>query len=541
VLEKPRNVRQPAKLSIFNLSIEEQNLANIPFAILERRVGKRVSKIELRGTKVLPDGTTLRVTWQVQGNTELGLPTEQDLDIFVALGVLTFRSNFSKTISFTGREIAKMLNISGVHGKFYQRLKLAMDRFIALRFRAITETDQQEQVKWLNVFQEASFMVDRSAGKCVGAVTWTDKLIQSMDSGFFRVLDAGRYIELDGITAKHLYRFLVVAFEETDTVVIDARKLAMEHLGIPKLPQYFSRLMQTLEPAFDQLVRIQVVGSYHVVNTDEWKIALRRHPTYVSERKILILTTTANALDLRRECCRKFLEEAGLPAKLAGEYSEQASHSLDFHALERAGRVYHALVAENVLPHVALALVRQALDGAPASGEGRDLLDFCEIAVEVCQQKKRAAQSLNNPAGFLVKIVKDPVFRRKFVSEALEIGLRQRYRQQELTIQRQEMLAEERSLILEYEQYCHHIAAAVLADMPEAARERLRSQKEEFLRQASRFEKIRPEAREAEIDTLVLQDIAKKEAPPFEKWLLRRRVQQTMLPFGPVNAENSVY
>ena len=120
------------KPSLLHLSIEEENLAAIPFAVLERRVGKRIGKIEIQGTKLLPDGTELHVSWQVQGNTELGLPTEQDLDIFVALGSLTFQNNFAKTVTFTGREIAKILGIHSVHGKFYQRLKIAMDRFIAL-------------------------------------------------------------------------------------------------------------------------------------------------------------------------------------------------------------------------------------------------------------------------------------------------------------------------------------------------------------------------------------------------------------------------
>ena len=135
-----------------------------------------------------------------------------------------------------------------------------MDRFIPLRFRALTATEQHEEVKWCNVFQEASFSLNRTTGRCTGSVTWTDKLIQSMDSGFFRLLDANRYMELDGITAKHLYRFLAVAFAKTDVVIVDARQLATEHLGILNPPKYLSRLMQTLEPAFEQLIRIQVLG-----------------------------------------------------------------------------------------------------------------------------------------------------------------------------------------------------------------------------------------------------------------------------------------
>src|SRR5579883_1508455 len=53
------------KPSLMNLSVEEENLAAIPFAVLERRVGKKVGKIEINGSKTLPDGTLARVVWQV--------------------------------------------------------------------------------------------------------------------------------------------------------------------------------------------------------------------------------------------------------------------------------------------------------------------------------------------------------------------------------------------------------------------------------------------------------------------------------------------
>ena len=245
------------------------------------------------------------------------LPTEQDLDIFVALGVLTFRNDFAKTVTFTGREIARILDIGTVHGKFYKRLKLAMDRFIPLRFRALMENEQHEEVKWCNVFQEASFSLNRTTGRCMGSVTWTDKLIQSMDSGFFRLMDANRYMELDGITAKHLYRFLAVAFAKTDVLIIDARQLSTEHLGILNPPKYLSRLMQTLEPAFEQLNRIQVLGSYQIVSSDDWRIALHKHAGYVSERKTLLQHGAMADPEARRAQCQERLQQAGLSAKAA--------------------------------------------------------------------------------------------------------------------------------------------------------------------------------------------------------------------------------
>ncbi|MGH9662505.1 MAG: hypothetical protein ACRD96_28410 [Bryobacteraceae bacterium] len=515
------------KTSLLNLSVEEENLAAIPFAVLERRVGKRIGKLDISGRKLLPDGTELQVTWQIQGNSELGLPTEQDLDIFVALGVLTFRANFSKTVSFSGREIARILNIGTVHGKFYKRLKLAMDRFIPLRFRALTATDTQEEVKWLNVFQEASFSLDRPSGRCIGSVTWTDKLIQSMDSGFFRVLNAGRYMELDGITAKHLYRFMAVAFEKTDVVVIDARQLSTEHLGIVNPPKYLSRLMQTLEPAFEQLQRIEVLGSYTLVNNG--KLALRRHPSYVPERKTLQLSAVELDPEFARDKAQLALLGAGLPSRTTQRYADGAVTREDFYQLERAARILEGLVAEEVLEHVAISLVRRALD-VPA--ELREQLDLCELALEVCRQKKQAGQAMRNAPGLLVKIIKDAETRGRVVSEDLEASLRESFRRREAAARRQLAEAEERTSIIEYESFKERLAQSAYDELPESKRAALVREKEEVLRGQQRYQRLAPEVQRREAEQLVMQELARKEAPAYERWRIRRVAQQAVLPFS---------
>ena len=95
-------------------------------------------------------------------------------------------------------------------------------------------------------------------------------------------------------------------------ILVDARKLAIEHLGIVNPPKYFSRLMQTLEPAFDQLIRIEVLGSYHVVESDRWEIALRRHKNYVPERKVLLSPDPVGSRELNQACSQSKLEKAAL-------------------------------------------------------------------------------------------------------------------------------------------------------------------------------------------------------------------------------------
>lgn len=531
-VQQPLDLKSPAATSqpsLFNFSVEEENLASIPFAVLERRVGKRVSKLELAGTKALADGTEVRVVWQVQGNSELGLPTEQDLDIFVALGMLTFQNNFQKTVTFSGRELARMLNISGVHGRFYQRLKLAMDRFIPLRFRAITDSDHQEEIKWLNVFQEASFTLDRSTGRCVGSVTWTDKLIESMNSGFFRLLDAGRYMELDGLTAKHLYRYLAVAFERSDMVVMDARKLSSEHLGIINLPKHFSRLLQTLEPAFDQLVRLQILSAYHVVSPENWVVALRRHPNYRTGSRTLIEEVSSASPDLRRACCERLLVNAGITEKQAAAYAASASTFRDFYILERAARLLEGMVEHEVLSYVAQSFIRKALDDPRE--EQREQLDWCEIAIELCRQKRAMGQKLRNPAGLLIKVLRDPDSRARLVPKDLELSLKNRFSQIEQTALSQERDAEQRRHILEYEEFRRQLAERIFEEQPEERKRLLRKEKAEVLKAQERFERLSPAAREQEIEALVLQDIEKTETPPFAKWFIRKQAEQAVLPF----------
>lgn len=523
--------KNSSKPPILNLSVEEENLAAVPFAVLERRVGKRVGKLEIHGKKTLPDGTQVEVLWQVQGNNELGLPTEQDLDIFVALGVLTFQSNFAKTVTFTGREIAKILNINSVHGKFYQRLKLAMDRFIPLRFRALTRTDRQEEIKWVSVFQEASFSLDRTTGRCTGQVTWTDKLIQSMDSGFFRLLDANRYMELDGLTAKHLYRFLALAFETTEVIIVDARDLATKHLGIPTVPQYFSRLLQTLEPAFDQLMRVGVLASYNTVEAESWRIALRRHANYVPERKALLQQTPSMLGELCREHCEAQLEAAGLGSGQAQTYCDQAKTDMHFYALRRAAQLHQALRSEQVLAHVALSFIRRALDAGAWSDDGRDQLDWCEIAVELCRRKKAQGQKLTNAAGLIVKIVKDADTRGKLVAPDMAASMRQMFRQRERVSLEHAALEQERDLVLEYEEFRRGLAQAIFREMPSGTQAAVRKRALEALQQQERFDKMAPEERLLEAEEMLLLEIARKDGPPFEKWRLRKQAGQAMLPF----------
>jgi hypothetical protein len=341
-------------------------------------------------------------------------------------------------------------------------------------------------------------------------------------------------MELDGITGKHLYRFLAVAFEKTDMVLMDARKLAIEHLGIVNPPKYLSRLMQTLEPAFDQLIRIEVLGSYHIVESDRWEIALRRHKNYVPERKILLSSDAAGSRELNRTCAQSKLEKAGFGEKLARQFTADAETAREFYQLNRAAQILHALVEEGMLPHVAQGIVRRALETGVSTDEGIQALETCELALDTCRKKKHSGQSVKNPAGLIVKLIRDQESDRKLVSEEMIHQARHAYRQRESAALAQVELEEQRSLVIEYERYREEMARVLYDEMADAGRAALRREKAEWLKQQPRYDKIDANAREREIEDLICQEIARREVPPFEKWYMRRRARQALLQFEPL-------
>ena len=196
-----------------------------------------------------------------------------------------------------------------------------------------------------------------------------------------------------------MYRFLAVAFEKTDLLVMDARTLATQNLGILNLPKYFSRLLQTLEPAFDQLIRLQILASYHVVSGEEWKIALHRHPSYVPATETLLLETPTGSPELQRAQIVKVLERAGFTGKLIATALPEVPSQQDIYSVQRAVRLLDAMKDQEVLPHVAMSLVRRALEVGASDGEGRDVLDTIEMAITVCRRNVNPVRNYAMPEG----------------------------------------------------------------------------------------------------------------------------------------------
>jgi hypothetical protein len=291
--------------------------------------------------------------------------------------------------------------------------------------------------------------------------------------------------------------------------------------------------MQTLEPAFDQLIRIEVLGSYHVVDSERWEIALRRHKSYVPERKMLLSPDPAGTRDLNRACTQTKLEKSGFSEKLARRFAETAETHSDFYQLDRAARLLQAFVEEGMLPHIAQGIVRRALEAGIATEEGLSALDTFEIALDTCRKKKHSSQNVSNPAGLIVKLIRDQESDKKLINADMIDQARHAFRHREKAALSLLELEEQRSVVMEYERYREETARSLYEEMPDAARANLRREKIEWLKQQPRFDKIDTKAREREVEELICQELARRDVPPFEKWYMRRRARQALLEFEP--------
>ena len=70
-----------------------------------------------------------------------------------------------------------------------------------------------------------------------------------------------------------------------------------------------------------------------------------------------------------------------------------------------------------------------------------------------------------------------------------------------------------------------------MGEMADVRRQVLLGQKLDELAKQERYERMTDSSRRQEAESALVQDIARAEVPGFDKWLLRRRARQSVMPF----------
>lgn len=280
---------------------DEMNLAEFPLAALGRpRDGDNSFSYEGYITDV--DGLRHLQRWTVHGAGGIGLPTEFDERVLVALMAISGHQGFKKRkVSFS---IYRILQIMGIDrsAKAYESIERSLKRLFGVTiFAEGSFWDNSEKVwvkfksgfRILDKFWLASREPDvavRTAEGVQGYFVWSEDIWRSFQAGYLKSLDLDVYYGLNLPLARRLYRFLDKRMAYQDRYQIDVFDLA-GRLGMAQYP-YPSNVIRKLQPSIDELIAHGFLLRSEVVKVRGYtRLAFWRQATGTRLLESLPLTT----------------------------------------------------------------------------------------------------------------------------------------------------------------------------------------------------------------------------------------------------------
>lgn len=363
---------------------DEMNLAEFPFCQLSDKA-PATKVLAFSYDSVQEDGSIIRREWRVEGGAECGLPRPIDEDVYVGLMLLTTRQGFeNQKVTFTIYELLEVLGWDK-GGKSYSRIRASLRRLRNLSIEAVNAFKDNQTKRYekylgfgiiddyeINTGPEATNLLPFDSGEELPAgksyIRWNVRLFRSFKDGYIKNLDHEFYRSLKSTISKRLYRFLDKKFYFGPEITIDVLQLGYEHIGLSRQSDYPSKVWEKLSAGINELCE----RNYLTLATREGKIArfIRSTTGAVNygdaEGKIAINQAKARLALLTKQVLQEAIE--------FGVSSNQAKRFVK-------GRSETALLRD---------------------------LDLITYFREIIYPK--AKERLQNPAGYLVVILKDESF-----------------------------------------------------------------------------------------------------------------------------------
>ncbi|MBX7222800.1 MAG: replication initiator protein A [Blastocatellia bacterium] len=357
------------------ISQDEFNLAVFPIAVLDKRAQKITSYLKF-AENITSNGREITRTWTVLAHPIEGLPSTTDEDVYVALMELSHEQGGSKKVYFSRYDLIRRLGWP-MNAKHYERLESSLRKLAAVRIEAKNAYLDPHTNKLVDVgmaiIQEFKIF-DETMGKkgeSKSYILWSDRVAQSFNEKLFKKLDAGFYFTLTSPIAKRMFRYLDKKFGAGDYFVINAKKLAFEHLGMSRDLNYVSQIVQRIEPSIEELVEKGFLADWKLT---EETLHFHKNPKFGARIQQLSLPLYSAVEDMQED-------------DLTPE--ERAYHDL-------GGQLAGQLAARGMIGTVAQRLVESMLQ------QGR--LDFIENTIAYFDKHYRN-RKLNNPGGFLYTLI----------------------------------------------------------------------------------------------------------------------------------------
>jgi hypothetical protein len=258
---------------------DEMNLAEFPFASL-RKQGDDRETIVYEGWATDEQGRRYQQKWIVRGLAEIGLPTEYDERVFVALMAVTATQGFeSRKVSFSMYQILKIMGV-GDRQKDYENLERALERLVGVTISSkdsFWDNEKKKRITTATAFhiidkfwlrhRELDEEVREEEG-VAAYITWGEDIWRSFQAGYLKSLDLQFFYSLESPLARRLYRFLDKRMQYRDQYEIDIFELS-NRLGMVRY-RWPADVKAKLQPAFHELMATGFLLSAEVVKVSSY-------------------------------------------------------------------------------------------------------------------------------------------------------------------------------------------------------------------------------------------------------------------------------
>jgi plasmid replication initiation protein len=249
---------------------DELNLAELPWACLDRRVPKGITTLVFEG---------LHGKLTIHGSAAFGLPTAAESDILLGLLQLTRQRNHftNPTVGFSRYELLRLMGWAD-STKNYRRLDRSLNVWMGVLL--IFEKGWYDNSVKRRV--DAKFHIlenvvtyegeDRKEMRAASVFTWNSIFFASLRADNLKKLDLSVYFSLQSAISKRIYRFLDKRFYKYASIKFDMRTFACEHVGMSR--NYpMAQLRAKLAPAIAELEGINFLRHrYELVGKGQWRI-----------------------------------------------------------------------------------------------------------------------------------------------------------------------------------------------------------------------------------------------------------------------------
>lgn len=348
---------------------DELNLAEFPLAAIADRVPDNQKTLVFED-RIFDSGKSEMITRRltISASDKFGLPTSLDDEVILGLIQLAKQNRFAeRKVNFSRYQLIQILGWRH-EGRSYERLEKSLKRWLGVTLyydKAWWDKDEQswvdenfhilEQVTLYDQERRLKRLRSSNPELPLSSFTWNEVVFRSFKSGYLKAIDLGVFRQLEFAAAKRMYRFLDKRFYHKSRWEFSLAEFACEHIGLSR--NYDTgQLKRRLQPAINELESVGFLEClpasqrYVKISRGEWRIV------FVKKAVLQIERVDPGLADLVRR-----------------------------------------LADRGVTPSVATELVRDY----PS--------ELIETQMEVLDrlQQMKERESIRNPAGYLVKAIRE--------------------------------------------------------------------------------------------------------------------------------------